>query len=149
MASGRLVRIRGPAADLVDEPKGAPSALDTGVESVAETGQVDRRSTLPRFAFEGGGGARADLPVRTERRIRLGLVDIDSRQWMAGGVYLRNLVYALASLPNDERPDIQLLGGAGRNSALSDEIRRLGFRDGSRRAVEIVIDLKKAIRSFT
>jgi len=51
--------------------------------------------------------------VRTERRIRLGLVDIDSRQWMAGGVYLRNLVYALASLPDDERPEVQLLGTAG------------------------------------
>ena len=70
--------------------------------------------------------------MRTERRIRLGLVDIDSRQWMAGGVYLRNLVYALASLPDDERPEVQLLGTAGHGSALSDEIRRLGFRDGRR-----------------
>jgi glycosyltransferase involved in cell wall biosynthesis len=69
------------------------------------------------------------------RRVRLGLVDIDSRQWMAGAVYLRNLVYALGSLPASERPEIQLLGASA--SPLAEEIRDMGLgRVGDARAVE-------------
>jgi glycosyltransferase involved in cell wall biosynthesis len=40
-------------------------------------------------------------------------------------VYLRNLVYALASLPADERPEIELVGVSDTGSPLADEVQAL------------------------
>jgi glycosyltransferase involved in cell wall biosynthesis len=65
--------------------------------------------------------------VTRGRRIRLGLIDIDSRQWMAGAVYLRNLAYALASLPADERPQIELVGTSDPRSSLAEDIAAMGL----------------------
>jgi len=70
--------------------------------------------------------------VRRDGRVRLALVDIDSQRWMAGGVYLRNLVYALASLPAAERPEIQLVGSSHSRTSLGEEVRRLGLGPADR-----------------
>lgn len=40
----------------------------------------------------------------------IGLEYISESGWTGGGIYLRNLVYCLATLPEIERPDIRLLG---------------------------------------
>jgi glycosyltransferase involved in cell wall biosynthesis len=44
-------------------------------------------------------------------RLVLGVPVIDGRQWMGGAIYVRNLVYCLASLPESRRPHVRLTGG--------------------------------------
>ena len=45
-----------------------------------------------------------------ERKLRIGLEMMAYDVWIAGTIYLRNLIYCMASLPRRERPEIRILG---------------------------------------
>jgi glycosyltransferase involved in cell wall biosynthesis len=72
------------------------------------------------MASEGGRKARKRL---------IGLDVITDPQWMGGTIYVRNLVYCLASLPEDERPEIRLLGVPDDKLPLIVELRTFPFVD--------------------
>ena len=49
------------------------------------------------------------MTLQERRKPIIGLEFIDNSRWTAGGIYMRNVVYCLASLPQDEWPEIRLL----------------------------------------
>ena len=62
-----------------------------------------------------------------QRRPVVGLVVYDNAGWMAGSIYIRNIVYALASLPEAERPIVRLIGVLGANPDLLRELVKFDF----------------------
>jgi glycosyltransferase involved in cell wall biosynthesis len=50
-------------------------------------------------------------------------------EWIAGTMYLRNLIYCLASLPSAERPEVRLLGVSDETSSIVRELREFDFVD--------------------
>lgn len=62
-------------------------------------------------------------------RLVIGLDFIADEGWMGGAIYLRNLVYCLASLPEHERPDIRLLGVPDPENPIAKELRSFPFVD--------------------
>ena len=59
----------------------------------------------------------------------IGLELILAPDWMAGTIYLRNLVYCLASLPPAERPDVRLIGAPDSRHPVAVELRKFDFVD--------------------
>jgi glycosyltransferase involved in cell wall biosynthesis len=61
--------------------------------------------------------------------IRLGLELSADERWVAGILYVRNLIYCLASLPPEERPIVRLLGLSSVGSETVEELRSFDFVD--------------------
>lgn len=51
-----------------------------------------------------------DKNLISTQRPTIGLEFIPSKGWIGGSIYLRNLVYCLASIPEVEQPEVRLLG---------------------------------------
>jgi glycosyltransferase involved in cell wall biosynthesis len=67
--------------------------------------------------------------ARQARKRLIGLDVITDPQWMGGIIYVRNLVYCLASLPEEERPQVRLLGVPDDRMPLAVELRTFPFVD--------------------
>src|SRR5262249_22493249 len=127
MAEGRLVHLRDPSPGVVDKEEGTARPLLSCLESPHQACSLARRPTVSRYLTRFFDEYAFRSSMTSARRIRLALVNIDSPQWMAGGVYLRNLVYALGSLPIHERPEIGLVGTSNPTSAIAKEIADAGL----------------------
>jgi glycosyltransferase involved in cell wall biosynthesis len=66
---------------------------------------------------------------REARKRVIGLDVITDPKWMGGIIYIRNLVYCLASLPDAERPEVRLLGVPDDGMPLVIELRSFSFVD--------------------
>lgn len=91
-------------------------------------------------------------PPRERRKRLIGLDLITDPKWMGGIIYIRNLVYCLASLPEAERPEIRLLGVPDDKMPLAVELRSFPFVDrearGTRRRGRLAHLLRRVRRKF-
>ena len=89
---------------------------------------------------------------REARKRLIGLDVITDPQWMGGIIYIRNLVYCLASLPEEARPEIRLLGVPDDQMPLAVELRTFPFVDrkarSTRRRGRLAHLLRRVHRKF-
>jgi glycosyltransferase involved in cell wall biosynthesis len=62
-----------------------------------------------------------------KERICLGLVLVEDPDWIGGSVYVRNVIYTLSSLPDELKPEIQLIGIGDPHSPLVRDLCSLDF----------------------
>jgi glycosyltransferase involved in cell wall biosynthesis len=65
----------------------------------------------------------------------LGVPVIDGTQWMGGAIYVRNLIYCLAGLPEARRPHVRLTGGVDPASPYVRELARFPFVEAPDRVI--------------
>lgn len=63
------------------------------------------------------------------KRVVLGLEVFSGQGWTGGEIYIRNLVATLATLPEDDRPEVRLLGFADPHTPIVQELRKYDFVD--------------------
>lgn len=71
---------------------------------------------------------RNEAPLVPEaRRLKLAISLDGDVGWMGGIIYVRNMIYCLASLPEDERPQVQVVGALNADEHLLHEMTQLSF----------------------